>query len=140
MDIKTTLISGDEHGTSVFATSYSDDLSILFTFPLEPWRPKSINSRVVACFHEFNVIDPEFSFPSRKDMRQVLYASIAQIWRDCASHPLIRLPDVVVQLREKSDGTIVWRVSHESSYREYVESLMPSELVHSSLVPDSRPT
>lgn len=140
MDIKTTLISGDEHGTSVFATSYSDHLSILFSFPFEPWRPKSINSRVVACFHEINVTDPEFSFPSRKDMRQVLYASIAQIWRDCASHPLIRLPDVVVQLREKSDGTIVWRVSHESSYREYVESLMPSELVHSSLVPDSRPT
>ena len=74
-------------------------------------------------------------------MRRVLYASIAQIWRECASHPSIRLPDVVVQVGGKSDGgTIGWRVSHESSYREYVESLMPSQLVHSSLVPDSRPT
>jgi len=71
MEITTTLICGDEYETSVFVTSYSDDLSILFSFPFE---------------------------------------------------------------------LIVWRISHESSYREYVESLMPSELVQSSLTLDSRPT
>ena len=140
MEITTTLICGDEHETSVFATSYSDDLSILFSFPFEPCQPKSVNSRVVACFHEFKVKDPECSFPSRKEMRQVLHASIVQIWRDCASHPSIRLPDVVVQIGEKSGGMIVWRISHESSYREYVECLMPSELVQSSLILDSQPT
>ncbi|KAL8938581.1 MAG: hypothetical protein Q9211_003148 [Gyalolechia sp. 1 TL-2023] len=34
---------------------------------------------------------------------------------------------------------LVWRISHESCYREYVASLMPTELVQSSLIPDSRP-
>lgn len=140
MEITTTLICGDDHETSVFATSYSDDLSILFSFPFEPRQRKSVNSRIVACFHEFKVNDPECSFPSRKEMRQVLHASIVQIWRDCASHPSIRLPDVVVQIGEKSGGMIVWRISHESSYRKYLEGLMPSELVQSSLILDSRPT
>ena len=140
MEITTTLICGDEPETNVFATSYSDDLSILFSFSFEPGQPKSVNSRIVACFHEFEVKDPECSFPSRKEMRQVLHASIVQIWRDCAYHPSIRLPDVVVQIGEKSGGTIVWRISHECSYREYAESLIPSELIQSSLIPNSQPT
>ena len=139
MEITTTLICGDENETSVLATSYSDDLSILFSFAFEPGQPKSVNSRIVACFHGLEVIDSECSFSSRKEMRQVLHASIVQIWWHCALHPSIRLPDVVVQIGEKSDGTIVWKISHESSYREYAESLMPCELVQSSLIPDSQP-
>ena len=47
---------------------------------------------------------------------------------------------MVVHVGERSDGKTIWRISHESSYREYVESLMPTYDFQSSLDIDPRST
>ena len=138
MEVQTPIICGNDDETCVLATSYTDSLSILFRFSLNPFQAKSVDSRIVACFHEFEVDDPECSFSSRAEMRQVIYASVGQVWDDCASHPSIQLPDIVVQIEPKLGGGMNWRITHESSHQEYVHSLVSSETFQTSLTPRSR--
>ncbi|MCJ1449403.1 MAG: hypothetical protein MMC23_009923 [Stictis urceolatum] len=138
MEPTITLICGDDLETNVFASSYAGDLSILFRFSFDASQRRRINSRIVACFHDLEVDDAESSFADRAAMRLAIQSSISQAWQECASHPSVRLPDVVVQIQENEHGEVSWQIIHESSYREYVGGLMTTEHVRSTLIPESR--
>ena len=138
MEPTITLICGDDLETNVFASSYAGDLSILFRFSFDASQRRRINSRIVACFHDLEVDDAESSFADRAAMRLAIQSSISQAWQECASHPSVRLPDVVVQIQENEHGEVSWQIIHESSYREYVGGLMTIEHFRSTLIPESR--
>ena len=40
-------------------------------------------------------------------------------------HPSISAPDVTVEIYEDAERQDQWRISHESLYKQYVESLLP---------------
>ena len=138
MGIITTLITGDDQDTSVLVTSFSGDTSILFRFSFDASQPQSVNSRIVSCFHELEVEDAKCSFINREEMRQAIYSCIAEVWQRCASYPSILLPDVVVQIHGDLARNIEWQILHESSYQEYLQGLIPTKLVRTSLIPRSQ--
>ena len=43
----------------------------------------------------------------------------------CAAHPSITALDVIVEIYEDSKRQNQWRISHESLFEKYVESLLP---------------
>lgn len=58
-------------------------------------------------------------------MRTEVSASIQIVWDQCRAYPPITLPDVTVDIYEDAAGQTQWRISHESVYSQYVESLLP---------------
>ena len=58
-------------------------------------------------------------------MREALYTSIRRVWDQCATHPSITALDVIVEIYEDNKGQNQWRISHESLFENYVESLLP---------------
>ncbi|KAL7781099.1 putative serine/threonine protein kinase, variant 1 [Trichoderma afarasin] len=140
MEISTTLISGNEDETAVFAESHSGDLSLVFRFNLDISQPFSINSRIVACFHEIEVDDETKTLSGRESMRQEIHDLISYVWPLCAPNPSIRLPDVIVHIQQDDHGETTFRISHESAFREYLTSLMPVPSIKDALIPQARTT
>ncbi|UKZ48157.1 hypothetical protein TrVGV298_002393 [Trichoderma virens] len=134
MDITITLISGNDEETTVFAEAYCGDLSLVFRFDLDISQPLSTSSRIVACFHDIQVDDDKQTFPDRGSMRQAVHDSIANVWPICASNPLIRLPDVVVQIQQDDGSETTCRISHESVFRDYLASLLPATSFKDTLI------
>lgn len=133
MEITTTLISGNDNETAVFAEAYSGDLSLVFRFDLDVSQPLSTSSRIVTCFHELHV-DEKKTFPDRESMRQAVYDLISHVWLICASDPLTRLPDVVIHIRQDDRGEIACTISHESVFRRYLASILPVASVKDTLI------
>ena len=129
MAITTTLISGNDSEEVVYAVCYSNDLSLLFKFCRNPYFPTSMSSRIVACFNEIAVLDEAESFPNRESMRETINSLVARVWQACASHPSVRLPDVVVRIHEDVGVKLAWSISHESTFQEYLSSLMSVQAV-----------
>ena len=134
------LVSGNESEKAVFAACFSEELWLVFRFCHDVDFPTSINSRIVSCFHEIQVQDDSDTFPDRESMREVIQFSISQIWQDCASHPSIHLPDVIVQIRQDTHGEVIWSITHESTFQEYLKCLLPVDAVQASLFQDPRIT
>ncbi|KAL8809761.1 MAG: hypothetical protein Q9200_003131 [Gallowayella weberi] len=60
-------------------------------------------------------------------MREALYSSIRGVWDQCTRHPSVTAADVTVEIYEDAERQNQWRISHESLYNQYVESLLPVE-------------
>ncbi|KAK4062816.1 uncharacterized protein Triagg1_9686 [Trichoderma aggressivum f. europaeum] len=140
MEISTTLISGNEDETAVFAESYSGDFSLVFRFNLGISQPLSTSSRIVACFHEIEVDDENKTFSDRESMRQGIYDLISHVWPLCASNPSLRFPDAIVHIQQDDHGETTFRISHERVFRDYLTSLLPISSIKDSLIPPARTT
>jgi hypothetical protein len=70
-------------------------------------------------------------------MREAITESVTQAWQVCASHPSIRLPDVIVEIQQDSRSKLIWNISHESTFQEYLEALLPTETVQASIIQNS---
>ncbi|KAL7916868.1 putative serine/threonine protein kinase, variant 1 [Trichoderma velutinum] len=140
VEISTTLISENEDETAAFAESYCGDLSVVSRFNLDTSQPLSTSSRIVACFHGIEVDKAKKTFPNRETMRQGIYDSIAYVWPICASNPSIRLPDVIVQIRQDHHGETTCRISHETVFLDYLASLLPVAFVKDVLLRQVRIT
>ena len=125
-DLSVQLIFGDDEETQVFAQAYShDSFCIIFRYALSPNLQHSLSNRIVNCFHEVPVEDAGETFPDRDCMRKEVSASIRRVWQRCRMHPSIAAPDVVVEIYECVKGSVQWRLSHESLYKDYEETLLP---------------
>lgn len=135
MDIDGDLIWGDDDESEVFAEARSDDLCLIFRYSLNPKRPESIPSRIVRCFHDLSTKEPSETFSDRALMREAIYSSIRRAWKRCAAYPSVTAPDVTVEIYEDSTGQSQWRICHESSYLQYVESLLPIDSLFQGKLP-----
>ncbi|KAI9652829.1 MAG: hypothetical protein M1831_006354 [Alyxoria varia] len=131
MSVCGSLIYGNDDESDVFAPVSTDDedLTILCRFSMNSKRPRSLPSRIVACFHDIVCAEAEETFPDRSTMREALYSSIQQVlckdhW--ITQHPQLRSPEVAVEIYEDAAGQLQWRIGHEiSSYRQYLPTLKP---------------
>ena len=124
MDVEGDFVWGDDSESEVFAHAQNHEISVIFKYSLSTKLPKSIPSRIVTCFHDL-VADSSETFPNRASMREAIYSSIRGVWDQCIQHPSITAPDVTVQIYEDVYQQHQWRISHEGSYNQYVESLLP---------------
>ena len=127
MDVDRDLIWGNDGESEVFAQAQSQAqsqaMSIIFKHSLNPKLPQSLPSRVVTCYHELPAEACE-TFPDLTLMREALWSSIRGVWDQCIRHPSVAAPDVTVEIYEDGERQ-QWRISHESLYNQYVESLSP---------------
>ena len=124
MDVEGDFIWGDDSESEVFAHAQNQEISLIFRYSLSSKLPKSIPSRIVNCYHDLPA-DSSETFPNRASMREALYLSIREVWDQCIQHPSVTAPDVTVEIYEDEYRQHQWRISHESSYNQYVESLLP---------------
>ena len=124
MDVEGDLIWGNDDESEVFAQVQSQEISIIFRYSLNSKFPQSLPSRIVTCFHDLPAAVCE-TFPNRASMREALYSSIRGMWDQCIGHPSVTAPDVTVEIYEDAERQNQWRISHESLYNQYVESLLP---------------
>ena len=124
MDVEGDMIWGDDSKSEVFAHAQNQEISVIFRYSLSSKLPKSIASRIVTCYHDLPA-DSSETFPNRASMRKALYLSIRGVWDQCIQHPSITAPDVTVEIYEDVYRQHQWRISHEGSYNQYVESLLP---------------
>ncbi|EHK48406.1 uncharacterized protein TrAtP1_009855 [Trichoderma atroviride] len=134
MGITTTLISGNDDETAVFAEAFDGDLSLIFRFDVDISQPLSTSSRIVTCFHEIEVDDEKRTLPDRESMRQAVYDLISHVWPICASDPSIRLPDVVLHIQQDDRGETTFTISHEGVFQRYLAGLLPVSSVKDALI------
>jgi hypothetical protein len=84
---------------------------------------------MVTCYHDLPTNDANKTFSNRASMREALYSSIRRVWPQCTLHPSIATVDVTVEIYEDTEGHDQWRVSHESIYNLYIESLLPMDIL-----------
>lgn len=125
MDVEVNLIWGDDAESEVFAQTQNQATCVIFRYSLSSKLPKGLPSRIVTCFHDLLVADASETFPDRASMREAIYSSIREVWDQCIQHPSITAPDVIAEIYEDAKGQHQWRISHEGSYNQYVESLLP---------------
>ena len=133
MDPDGDVLWGDDEESSVYAEAHNNDLSLVFRFSLNSKRPRSIPNRIVNCYYDCAVSDQGETFPAKTLMFEAVYSTIRQVWGQCASHSAISARDVVSEIFEDSTGNLQWRISHEGSYWQYVESLLPAEVFYQGL-------
>ena len=124
MDVEEDLIWGNDDESEVFTQVQSQDVSLIFRYSLNLKLPRSLPSRIVTCFHDLPV-DACETFPNRASMREALCSSIRGMWDQCIGHPSVTALDVIVEIYEDVERQSQWRISHESLYNQYVESLLP---------------
>ncbi|KAL9019359.1 MAG: hypothetical protein Q9185_003345 [Variospora sp. 1 TL-2023] len=124
MDVGGDFIWGDDSESEVFAQAQSRDVCIIFRYSWNPKFPQSLPSRIVTCFHGLPAEDACETFPNRGSMREALYSSIRGLWDQCTRHPSVTAADVIVEIYEDAERQNQWRISHESLYNQYVESLL----------------
>lgn len=134
MGITTTLISGNEDGTAVFAEVFCGDLLLVFKFDFDISQPFSTIDRIVTCFHELEVDDEKKTFPDKAFMRQAVYNLISHVWPICASYPFIRLLDAVIHIQQDDHSGTPCKISHESIFRSYLASLLPVASVKDAVI------
>ncbi len=125
MNIGVDLIWNDDSESEVFAQAQSKDLSLIFRYSLNLKLPQSLSSRVVNCYYNLSPKNASETFSDRAAMREALYSSICRVWDQCAMHPSISASNVTVEIYEDAERQDQWRISHESLYKQYVESLLP---------------
>jgi hypothetical protein len=125
MEVQGGLIWGDDIASEVFAQAHNIDLYLIFRFAMNRKFPRGLPSRIVTCYHDLPANDANETFPDRASMREALYSSIRRVWPQCTLHPSIAAVDAAVEIHEDTEGHDQWRVSHESIYKLYIESLLP---------------
>ncbi|KAL8713168.1 MAG: hypothetical protein Q9220_002689 [cf. Caloplaca sp. 1 TL-2023] len=123
MDFDGDLIYDDDKESEVFVQVQNSEFCVIFRYQWNPESPLGLCSRIVTRFHELPFDDARKTFPDRASMREAIYSSIRGVWGQCTKHPSIAAADVTVEIYEDMNGRKRWRISHESSYDEYVESL-----------------
>jgi hypothetical protein len=127
MEVQGDLIWGDDSASEVFAQAHSMDLCLIFRFALNNKFPRGLPSRIVTCYHGLPTNDANETFSDRASMREALYSSIRRVWPQCTLHPSIAAVDATVEIYEDTERHDQWRVSHESIYKLYIESLLPMD-------------
>ncbi|KAL9594509.1 MAG: hypothetical protein Q9219_006991 [cf. Caloplaca sp. 3 TL-2023] len=136
MDIDGDLIWGDENESEVFAQAQSHDLSLSFRFSRNLKLPHSFTNRIITCFHELPTRNTSEMFPDLVTMREAVWSSIRQVWYDCSKHPSVPAADILVEIYEDEHRQTQWRISHESSFNQYFDSLLSIK----QLLPEEWPT
>lgn len=116
---------GDDRGFQVFAEACCRGLHIIFRFSTDPTFRRSIQSRIVTCYHGNPAADTTETFVDMDTMREEVWWSIANVWDSCSRHPSVKTPDVVVEIYEDEHDRLQWRLSHLSVYVDYLEQLLP---------------
>ena len=125
MNFEGTMICGNDEGSEVYAYANAQETSNIFKYFLDPTIPQSLPSRIVSCFHELPKEAHE-TFSNRSSMREAVWSSIRGVWDQCITNPSITAPDVTVEIYEDAQRQDQWRISHESCYNKYVETLLPA--------------
>jgi hypothetical protein len=125
MEVQGDLIWGDDHSSEVFAEAHCMDLCLIFRFALNTKLARSLPSRIVTCFHDLPTNDASETFSNRASMREAIWSSVRKAWPECTLYPSISAVDVVAEIYEDAEQHDQWRVSHESSYKIYIGSLIP---------------
>jgi hypothetical protein len=60
-------------------------------------------------------------------MRKATDCLVYRVWPECCFHPAIWIQDVFVDVHEDAEQIVQWRISHESSYREFLATLLSPE-------------
>ncbi|MCJ1460776.1 hypothetical protein MMC28_011158 [Mycoblastus sanguinarius] len=121
-------ICGNDDEIEVFAQAACKELRIVFRYQISYRYPKSLQSRIVTCFYELPAQDPSDTFPhDRVAMRQAVWASIDRVWQRCAKHYAIKDPDIMVEIYEDPQSQLRWRLTHEDSYEQYLNLLLPTD-------------
>lgn len=108
----------------------STDRCLIFRFSVDARFPRSLSSRIPACYHNLPGLDEGQTFADRALMRRAIHSLIRHVWPRCVAVPSVRSLDVVVDIYEDSEQRVQWRVCHEGIFTHYLESLLPlSELV-----------
>jgi hypothetical protein len=127
MEVQGDLIWGNDSESEVFAEAHSMDLCPVFRFALKNTFRRGLPSRIVMCYHDLPTNDANETFSDRASMREVLYSAIRRVWPQCTLHPSIAAVDVTVEIYEDTERQDQWRVSYESIYKLYIESLLPMD-------------
>jgi hypothetical protein len=125
MEIKTCLIWGNEEMTTIFANSFTKDVCLRFRFSLDVHMPESLSSRIVAFYDYLPVQEKRESSTDISLMREAIHSLLEQVWSHCTTQPSVRLQDIVIEIYQDSRQKLRWRVSHEGSLGQYIESLLP---------------
>jgi hypothetical protein len=129
LEIQVNQIWGNEEETQVFAHVHDEKGSCLtFRISQNNALPLSLESRVVACFHELPVASSDETFEERAAMRMALKDAIREAWPNCVH--ATRSPDATVDLYGGKEGQAGWHIVHESAlYQNYLQSLSPAAAV-----------
>lgn len=127
MEVEGDLIWGNDSESEVFAEAHSMDLCLIFRFAVNNTFPRGLPSRIVSFYHDLLINDANETFSDRASMREALYSSIRKVWPQCTLHPFIAAVDVTVEIYEDTEGQDQWCVSHESTYKLYIKSLLPMD-------------
>ena len=125
MELKTGLIWSNDDMTTTFAESFTNDICLIFRFSLDVQGPQSLTSRIAACYNHLPVQDEHASFTDISLMPEEVYSLIQQVWLQSTAYPSMNLQDVVVEMYEDTRQQLRWRVPHESSFPQYIESVPP---------------
>lgn len=131
-EVQGDFITGDDSASEVFAQAQNLHFCLIFRFALNKTFPRALQSRIVTCFHDLPTNDANETFPDRASMRQALYSSIRKVWPQCTLHPSIKAVDTTVEIYEDAERHCQWRISHESVYTLYIESLLPMDCLFTS--------
>ncbi len=124
MNIEMNLIWNDDSEFEVFTQAQSKDLSLIFRYSLNLKLSQSLSSHVVNCYYNLSSKNASETFSDRAAMREALYFSICQVWDQCAMHSSILTSNIIVKIYENAERQNQWCISHESLYKQYVESLL----------------
>ncbi|ATY61772.1 kinase-like domain [Cordyceps militaris] len=113
-------IWGDDAETTVFAQAFGINRTIIFRFIADNSHPDSLPSRIVNCYHDRNISQPQETFPGLVAMRAALWSAVAAIWLDCARLDATSQPDTIINVTE--DGS--WEVVTDYLLADYL-SLLP---------------
>ena len=117
-------VQGDAYAFHVFTEAFCRGLRIIFRFSINTALRRSIQSRVVTCFHGKPVLHVTETFADKNMMQNTIRVYIDRVWDSCSNHPSITTSDVVVEMYEDADGHLQWSLSHLSSYNDYLKQLL----------------
>ncbi|KYK59811.1 Protein kinase-like protein [Drechmeria coniospora] len=122
-------IWGDDEETAVFAQAYGHGRTLIFQFASDQGRPFSLPSRIVNCYHDVQVTDPNASFADRPSMRAALWLALSSIWPDCIESPQTAGSDVIIDVgdagSEEPEPQISWVARHDARFNDYLDILSP---------------
>ncbi|KAL2043017.1 hypothetical protein N7G274_004075 [Stereocaulon virgatum] len=106
----------------------------MFRFSRNGESPSCLGSRIVASFFDLPTTDPSETFPNSESRSRAIWKSIARVWEACSRSPLIRRPDVVVDMfprkslgeEEQVDFKIM---TANVEYDDLMKDLLPLESV-----------
>jgi len=127
-------IWGDyEIESTVYAQVLGQVRALIFRFHLSTNKlPHSLSSRIVSGYHDLEVSNEAFTFQDRGAMRSTIWSTIATVWPNCITDPIVFEPGVVIDLTSNEAGEIIWLAYREPLFTQYLNllrNIQPSDLV-----------